>query len=519
MADPRYALAIDLGTSGPKIALVGSDGVVAAHTNRLVETKRLPPDGAEQDPEEIWTAIMDGAREVLRTAARPPAEIVGVLCSSHYFSLVPVDADANPTTNLLVWLDQRGAKYGHGLVRDDLETLVKFIEVHGALPFGTDSLSHMLFVKNEQPAAYEKTRAFIEPVDFVNARLTGKIRANCCTAVALMLIDSRDLSSLEYAPELVAASGIDPDKLPPLVPVDSVIGPVLPEIATELGLAPGTPVFSGINDTQAVTMGTGTFLPNRGGLNVGTTIQVLARAEEKNTDGDYQIVSMPSPVPGEYLSMAEVGLGGKLVEHFLKNVVYATDRLGAHETQDPWATLDETIRDVEPGSGRLLFLPWVTGAQAPKQSETMRGGFLNITLETTRAEMLRAILEGVAYHLRWMLPGVEAFSKQTFDTLYFSGGGAVSDEWAQIMADVMNRPVLQLADARQANTRGNAFLAFRRLGLVDDTRIEAFCPIKRRYEPRPSVKKTYDHLFEQFRLAYEQTEPIYEKLNESRGAH
>jgi len=515
MPDHRYALAIDLGTSGPKVAVVAADGRVAAHTNRLVETKRIPPDGAEQDPEEVWRAVVDAVREVVRKAARPPEEILGVLCSSHYFSLVPVDAKGNATTNLLVWMDKRGADYGQGIVRDDLDTLIKWIEVHGALPFGTDSLSHMLYVKNELPDAYERTHCFLEPVDFVAARLTGKFTANCCTAFALMLTDNRDLASLEYAPELVAASGIDPAKLPPLVPVDSIIGPLLPAVAAELGLAPDTPVFSGINDTQAVTVGTGTYLRNRGGLNVGTTIQVLSRADEKNTDGEYQIVSMPSPIPGEYMSMAEVGLGGKLVEHFLQNVVYATDALGKHTVDDPWEWIDETVRAVPPGSDRLLFLPWVTGAQAPKQSETMRGGFLNITLETTRAEMLRAVLEGVSLHLRWMLPGVEAFSKQTFETLYYSGGGAVSDEWAQIMADVTGRPILQLAEARQANTRGIAFLVFRRLGLVGDEDIDAFCPVKKRYEPRPEAVKVYDHLFEQFQLAYEQTEPIYDKLNAS----
>ncbi|MDG2306955.1 MAG: FGGY-family carbohydrate kinase [Candidatus Binatia bacterium] len=515
MADSRYALAIDLGTSGPKVALVGADGHVAAHTNRTVRTRRLPPDGAEQDPKEIWQAIVEAVQQVLGDAGKSPEEIVGVLCSSHYFSLVPVDANGNATTSLLVWNDRRGAAYGTRLVKDDMNALMKWIEIHGALPFGTESLSHMLYVKNDLPEAYERTHCFVEPMDFVNARLTGKFTANCCTAFALMLTDNRDLSSLEYDPDLVALSGIDPAKLPKLIPVDSVIGTVLPAIAGELGLSPDTPVFSGINDTQAVTIGTGTYLRGRGGLNVGTTIQVLARAEEKNTDGEYQIVSMPSPIPGDYMSMVEVGLGGRLVEHFLLNVVYATDALGEHTVEDPWAWIDATVRNVAPGSGGLLFLPWLEGAQAPKQSDTMRGGFLNISLETTRAAMLRAVLEGVSYHLRWMLPGVEAFSKQTFDTLYYSGGGAVSDEWAQIMADVTGRPILQLADARQANTRGAAFLVFSRLGLATDDDIDAFCPIRKRYAPRPDAQKIYDHLFEQFILAYEQTEPIYDALNRS----
>ncbi len=222
----------------------------------------------------------------------------------------------------------------------------------------------------------------------------------------------------------------------------------------------------------------------------------------------------PSPIPGEDLSMAEVGLGGKLVEHFLTKVIYASDALGQHGVDDQWARIDAAVREIPPGSGGLLFLPWLNGAQAPKQSETMRGGFLGVTLDTTRAHMLRAILEGIAYHLRWMLPGAEAFSKQSFESLYFSGGGATSDAWSQIMADVTGRPILQLADARQANTRGAAFLVFRRMGLVTDADVDSFCPVKRRYEPSPEARKTYDHLFEQFQLAYEQTEPIYDALHE-----
>ena len=363
----------------------------------------------------------------MREAAPPPEKIAGVLCSSHYFSLVPVDSEGNPTANLLVWMDRRGAEYGHRLVHDDVDALVAWLEIHGALPFGTDSLSHMLYVKNRLPEVYERTRCFVEPVDFVNARLTGRLTANCCTAFALLLTDNRDLARLEYAPDLVERSGIDPAKLPPLIPVDAVIGTVLPAVARELGLSPDTPVFSGMNDTQAVTIGTGTHLRGRGGLNVGTTIQVLAAATEKKTDAEYQIVSMPSPIPGEYMAMAEVGLGGKLVEHFLHKVIYASDPLGDHTTDDPWEPIDRAVAEVPAGSRGLLFLPWLTGAQAPRQSEQMRGGFLNITLETTRAEMLRAVLEGVAYHLRWMLPGVEAFSGQSFDSLFFSGGGATSD--------------------------------------------------------------------------------------------
>jgi len=270
-----------------------------------------------------------------------------------------------------------------------------------------------------------------------------------------------------------------------------------------------------MNDTQAVTMGTGTFRRGRGGLNVGTTIQVLSHAAAKDTDIENQIVAMPSPIPNEYLAMAEIGLGGKLVEHFLRGFVYANDTLGDHRVDDPFRAIDAAVGEVAPGSDGVLFLPWLNGAQAPRENSRMRGGFLNVSLATSRAHLLRAVLEGVAYHMRWMVPAVERFSAQTFDTLHFSGGGATSDAWAQIMADVTGRPIHQLEDARQGNTRGAAFVAFLRLGMVGVADVDAFCPLRRTWEPRAETRERYEALFTQFVESFDRTQPIFEALNES----
>ena len=127
-----------------------------------------------------------------------------------------------------------------------------------------------------------------------------------------------------------------------------------------------------------------------------------------------------------------------------------------------------------------------------------RGAFLNLSLETTRAQMVRSVLEGVSFHLRWVLPKVEQFAEQEFAELRFAGGGAVSDEWSQILADVMGRPVRQLAEARYVNNRATAFLAFEQLGIVSLDEIEQLCPIARTYEPRPESQQIYERLFEQF---------------------
>jgi xylulokinase len=143
----------------------------------------------------------------------------------------------------------------------------------------------------------------------------------------------------------------------------------------------------------------------------------------------------------------------------------------------------------------------------------VRGGFLNLSLHSTRAHMVRAILEGVAFNMRWVLPAVEGFVERRFDELLFSGGGAISDAWAQIMADVIDRPLAQLADARHVNNRGTAFLAFVELGVLALDDIDKLCPIKRRYQPRAAHRELYDTLFGQFVAAFEQNRPIFEVLN------
>ncbi len=514
-----YALSIDLGTSGPKVALVSLTGEIATSAAGSVQTHLIPPDGAEQDPEEIWSAIRSAVRQVIEEAKRPAEQIVGVSVASQFSSVVPVGPDGQPTMNLILWMDGRGAPYAQEIYQKHPDALLKWLDVHGVIPLpsGNDSLSHMMWVQRERPAVYERTHRFLEPADFVTARLSGACVANACTAFMMLLTDNRDLGSLRYDDDLIAMSGVDRDKLPELVPVLSSLGPVRDEVAEDLGLAPGTPVFSGVTDTQAVAVGTGTFETSRGGINIGTTSQVLAHVGSKATDVQNEIVSTPSPIPDRYLALAENGLGAKALEHFLRNVVFATDALADHSSEDVFGRIEEIVREAPPGSGNLLFLPWLTGSQSPSANPKVRGGFLNLSLGTTRACMVRAILEGTAFSLRWLLPAVERFASQEFDELRFAGGAALSDEWSQILADIMNRPVLQLEDGRHVINRATAFLAFERLGLAGWDDFDKVCGVKRSYEPRAQTREVYDHLHEQFIAAFEQNRPVFEALNSHGG--
>jgi len=509
-----FILSIDLGTSGPKVALVSERGDIAASAAGSVQTHILPPDGAEQDPEEIWSAVLAAAREVIVAARVPADEIAAVTCASQYFSVVPVDRELRPVTNLLLWMDSRGRPHTRRLYENHPEAFETWVETHGMMPLpsGNDSLSHMLWVRHERPELYQRTHKFLEPVDFLIARLTGTCSANLCTAFPLLLTDNRDLASLDYDADLLRMSGLERDKLPDLLPPGADAGTLRPALAAELGLSPRTRVLSGMNDTQAAAIGTATFL-GRGAINAGTTSQVLAHVAGKKSDLEHAILSMPSPIAGRYMVMAENGLGGKPLDHFLRNVVHARDALGDHASADPFAGVEAAVAATPAGSDGLLYLPWLTGAQAPESSGKSRGGFLNLTLATTRAHMVRAILEGFAFNMRWVLPAVESFVEARFDELLFCGGAAVSDAWSQILADVLDRPVAQLAEPRFVNNRGTAFLGFVALGALGLDDVERVCRIQRRYAPRSEVRRTYDDLFARFLESFERTRPIFEALN------
>ena len=502
-------LAIDLGTGGPKVALVDLDGQILAGTARPVRTRTPEPDLAVQDPHEIREAIFGACREVLSRGPVEAEAVVGIALTSQFASLIAIGKDDQPVSDLILWLTRRGTPWSRQVLASRDDAFLRWLDIHGAVPMGNDPLSHLLFLANERPEIWARTSKVLEPADWLALEFTGNISSNPCSAFLMLLTDNRNIDAIDWSTELLEVAGVDRDKLPRLVPVDARVGSLRPQLAAELGLRPGTPVFAPVNDTQAATVGSGAFRPGFGGANIGTTIQILGSAKVKHTDIETSIVSMPSPFPGEWMALAESGLGGKVLDHFLGQLVHARDPFGDHRRDDLWLGLDDAVGHAPAGSGGLVYLPWLAGSQAPRTDAHMRGGFLGMSLETTRAHMARAVLEGIACTLRWMLPAVERFSGSPFEQIAFSGGGATSDAWAAILADVLGRRIEQLAEPRQTNTRGVAFLAFQRLGLAGRDDLARFRPVKRVWEPRPEHRSLYGTLFERHIAVYDAVEPLF----------
>jgi len=512
-------LAIDVGTSNIKTAVVRRDGELVGTGGASVETKLLPEGGAEQDPEQIWQAVLEASAQALAPVKDRNA-IKGIACDSQYSSIVPVDANGRATAHMVLWMDKRGAPArldklpgGRGMSPSLFQQL-RWLQIHAIPPLdsGADSLAHMRWIALARPEAYAKTATFLEAMDYVNMRLCGRRVANRCSAFMLLLTDNRRPNP-SYHPRLVKWSGIDADKLPELVPIGEPLGPLLPEVAQTLGLSDETLVFPGINDTQAGGIGTYAFTGTHVGIAIGTTAVIVTHVPFKKTDIRNSLVSMPSPIDGQYFVMGEAGIGGRALEYFLEKLVFADDRFAEHGLEDKFEALHDAVEGVPPGSDGVLFLPWLSGSLAPAEDGRMRGGFLNMSLETTRAHLGRAVLEGVALNLRWALEAVGRFAKRKPSHVLFYGGGALSSLWSQIIADVHQIPVHQLRDPEFTPCRGTALLAFHRLGELALDEIQAGVPVEHVFEPRRELADRYDVLFGQFVRAFHQNRKIFHTLN------
>jgi xylulokinase len=244
----------------------------------------------------------------------------------------------------------------------------------------------------------------------------------------------------------------------------------------------------------------------------------VTHVDFKKTDIRNSLVSMPSPIPGRYFVMAEGGIGGGALEYFLERLVFASDSFGDHSLADRFSVLERAIAPIEPGSGGVLFLPWLTGSVTPAEDGQVRGGFLNLSLQTTREHLGRAVLEGVAFNLRWVQERVAQFAKRDISRLKFYGGGALSSAWSQIFADVLQLPVEQLRDPEYAASRGLALLGFHRLGELALEDIEASIPVAAVYEPRRELAGRYDQMFAQFVRAFKKNRDVFHALNVGSGS-
>jgi xylulokinase len=525
--DGTYVLAVDLGTGGPKVAVISAEGRIAAHAFEKVPIALSADGGAEQMPQDWWDAIVAAARRAVADGGVAPENIVGVGCTAQWSGTVAVGADGTAIGPSIIWLDSRGASAVQRAVRGALNVqgysatkAAKWVRRTGGIPSlsGKDPVGHIHFLREERPEVYAATAVFLEPVDYLTLRLTGLARASHDSITLHWVTDNRDISAIAYDDSLFELAGLERRTLPELVPTGSVIGGLTPSAAAELGLLGGTPVVAGMGDLHSAAVGSGAVEDFDGHLYIGTSSWISCHVPFKKTDPLTNIASIPSGLPGRYLVADEHETGGACLTWLRDNLLYPADALDPGRTppDDAFARLNEMGAGIAPGSGGVLFTPWLNGERSPVDDHTIRGGFHNISLSTTRADMVRAVFEGVALNSAWLLGAVEKYTKRRFPSLAFVGGGANSDLWSQLHADAMGREVRQIVDPVLANVRGAGLLTLLALGHIQLADIPSMVQVKKIYTPDKDAGAVYAPLLKEFVNLYDKTKGIHKRLNGGR---
>ena len=400
------------------MAVLASTGRVVAHAFQAVGIDLTDDGGAEQSPQAWWDAIVTSARQALADAGVAPGDVVGIGCTSQWSGTVPVDEGGQAIGRAITWMDSRGARAVRETVRGALNVqgysaskLAKWVRRTGGIPSlsGKDPVGHIHFLRQQRPEVYARAAVFLEPVDYLGLRLTGLARASHDSITLHWVTDNRDINAVAYDDALIGLAGLERAKLPELVPTGSVLGGLAPDAAAALGLLPGTPVIAGTGDLHSAAVGSGAVADFDGHLYIGTSSWISCHVPFKKTDALTNIASFPSGLPGRYLVADEHETGGACLTWLRDNMLYPEDGFsapssatGAVASGPPagfFGTLNDVAAAVPVGSHGVMFTPWLNGERSPVDDHTIRGGFHNISLSSTRADMVRSVLEGVALEL------------------------------------------------------------------------------------------------------------------------
>ncbi|MDQ3264619.1 MAG: FGGY-family carbohydrate kinase [Myxococcota bacterium] len=521
--DAPLLLGIDLGTSGPKVALFEAGGPSLGSQFEPTALMLSEGGGAEQSPDDWWRAIVTATRRLLLRFPQAAARVVGVGCTAQWSGTVAVDAQGQVIGNAIIWMDSRGAPLvrqtmagfptvqGYGAAK-----LWRSLRLTGGVPglSGKDSLAHILFLRQHRPDLYRRAVRFLEPKDYLNFRLTGRQAASFDSIALHWVTDNRDPNAVRYHDGLLRTFGLRRDQLPELGPAIQVLGPLTAQTARELGVPQSAQVVLGSADVQSAAVGSGATGDYQAHLYIGTSSWLTCHLPGKKTDVVNNMATLVSAIPGRYLIGNTQECAGVCLSYLRDKLFWPQDTLDPRPPpDDAYQRFDRLVESTLPDQDAVLFTPWLYGERTPVEDPLIRGGFHNLSLSTRREHLVRAVYEGVALNTRWLHQAVRGFVGRDFEAINLIGGGARSAAWCQLHADVLGVPIRQVENPVEANARGAAILVGVGLGLTTFAQVPGQVPIARTFTPDPALRAHYDHRFLQFVRLYRANRGIHARLN------
>ena len=506
-SDKCLLLGLDLGTSAVKVGLFDAEGNLLRRARRPYPLYTPRPGWAEQEPEEWWSATCDALREAL--AGMDTGRVAAVGLSGQAPSQVLAAADGAPLGRAIVWSDRRATAEAAWLAERITPEQARAWTGYAFITGVNQQPARLLWLKAHRPDDWARCAAVLQPKDFIALRLTGRAATDANSALSLynsFLPSPPKLGGTEggqYAADLLALLGVEPEKMPPVLDPTAVVARVTPEAASATGLRPGTLVVTGTIDAWCDIIGCGAVAPGNG-VDVAGTSEVVALVTAEMVDGE-GVLGAPL-VAGRYWIGGPMQAGGAAL-------VWLARCFYGHEQPD-FNLLEAEASTVAPGAEGLLFLPYLEGERAPVWDPAARGAFVGLTSRHTRAHCARAVYEGVAFAVRDLLERCQAAAGITPEVLRVSGGGSASALWNQIKADVTGLPVSRMVSPDTA-CLGAAMLAavgVKVFGGLDQA-ARTMVRVGDTFDPIPAHVAHYEALFAAWQQLYPALRPILMHLN------
>ncbi|MBI9102996.1 MAG: FGGY-family carbohydrate kinase [Spirochaetales bacterium] len=531
-------LAFDVGTTAMKTCLysMGKQFRLEVSARAEYSLSILENGGAEQDPEEWFEAIVKTCREIFIGGEFSPESISGISFCSQMQGLVLVDRNGKALRPSMSYMDGRGREQKRAACYIP-GTKIRGPAIEGIPPFKLlNSIAHTgiaptsvkdpiwryQWVRENEPEVFAHIYKWLDVKEYLIMKLTGRAVMTPDSACATFLYDNRPGRNC-WSRSLCRQYRIDHSHMPEMIAGEDEAGPLQAGVAKILGLPGGIPVFGGGGDASLIGLGSGCVDDKDGHIYLGTSAWVSSLTSKRILDLKYMIGSITCSIPDRYNYFCEQETGGKCMEWVCNHL--AQDEIGIYLEKkeisaDPdsiyknlFEYLNEVVSKTRPGCGGLLFTPWLHGSRSPFEDPNARGMFFNIGLNTGKSEMVRAVVEGLAYNLKWMLSSLERKCIPG-ERIRFVGGGALSKVTGQILADITGRTLEVPENPQNSGALGAAVIGGIGLGKIESFRdIPSRIPIEYVYYPTDAHKEVYDRNYRVFRDLYRSNRRSFSILN------
>ncbi len=490
-----YYIGVDLGTSAMKLLLVKNDGAIVNSTTKEYPLRFPHPGWSEQDPSEWWDALLSGVTELL--IGFDANEVVGIGVGGQMHGLVALDETDKVIRPAILWNDGRTAEETAWL-----NTAIgkeKLSEYTGNIAFAGFTAPKLLWMQKHEPESFAQISKIMLPKDYLNYRLTGVHACDYSDASGMLLLN---VKNKRWSKEMLDICGVNESLMPKLFESYEVIGTVLPEVAKTLGIPASVKVVAGAGDNAAAAVGTGTVGNGACNISLGTSGTIFISSDAfgvdplnglhafAHADGHWHLM-------GCMLSAASCNKW--FCEEILKTTDFANEQVGM---------------EANLGDNRVFFLPYLMGERSPINDVDARGTFVNLSLDTTRRDMVQAVMEGVAFAIRDSFEVAKAIGVR-IERSKLCGGGAKSPVWRKMLCNILNIP-LDSPKTEQGPGMGGAMLAMVGTGLYASVRdcADALVQVRETVFPDPALAAKYERRYQQFKRIYPAVKDFYKSLQQ-----